>query len=261
MKHRLINDDCLKILGCTERVRMIFMDPPDNIGLGYDSYEDNLDEDAYLQWLQTIIGAAVQKADVVWLSYNSCWTFDLGCIVKWLLSLYPELEAKPCQQVYTFYQHNKHDLGLAHRPMIRFKWIDAELYPDQIRIPSWRQLHGDKRANPKGKVPGDVFDFEEVYDILDVFDFTRVVGNSKQRRRWHPTQLNEGLVERCVKLSCQPDDVVMDIFAGTGTTLRVCKATGNPCILVELDPEYCAHLAEEHEMDAVYTGGAPEWSC
>ena len=37
--------------------------------------------------------------------------------------------------------------------------------------------------------------------LSDVFNFTRVTGNSKQRRTWHPTQLNEGLVERCVKLT------------------------------------------------------------
>ena len=88
--------------------------------------------------------------------------------------------------------------------------------------------NGDKRADPRGRVPGDVF------------DFTRVVGNSKQRRPWHPTQLNEGLVERCVRLTTPPGEPVLDPFGGTGTTLRVCERTGNPCTLVELDPGYCA---------------------
>jgi DNA modification methylase len=124
---------------------------------------------------------------------------------------------------------------------------DAELYPDTIRVPSWRQLHGDKRANPKGRVPGDVF------------DFPRVVGNSKQRRRWHPTQLHKGLYERCVKLSCSPDDSVCDIFAGTGTLGRVCKHTGNPCTLVEMDPNYCEKIALEHDLQRIQVDRWVEW--
>jgi DNA modification methylase len=108
------------------------------------------------------------------------------------------------------------------------------LYPDATRVPSWRQEHGDKRADPRGRVPGDVF------------DFTRVTGNSKQRRAWHPTQLNEGLVERCLNLTTVEGDYVLDPFGGTGTTLRVCKRIGRNCTLIEIDPAYCAKIAEEH---------------
>jgi len=68
----------------------------------------------------------------------------------------------------------------------------APIYPCQIRVPSWRMLNGDKRAAPDGKVPGNVW------------DFPRVTGNSKQRRAFHPTQLNEGLVERAILLSGRP---------------------------------------------------------
>ena len=133
------------------------------------------------------------------------------------------MEAKPCVQTYTFGQHNHHDLGNNHRPLLRLRWSDAPLLPDAIRVPSWRQENGDKRADPRGRVPGDVF------------DFTRVTGNSKQRRPWHPTQLNEGLVERCVKLTTPPGESILDPFAGTGTTLRVCRRLGYPCTLIEID--------------------------
>lgn len=183
------------------------------------------------------------------MSYNSKWTFDMGVLVKDLLQQYPDLEAKANVQTYSFYQHNKHDLGQAHRPLLRLRWSGVDIYPDQIRVPSWRQLHGDKRANPAGKVPGDHF------------EFTRVVGNSKQRRAWHPTQLNEDLVERCVRLSCKPGDTTLDLFAGTGTLLRVCKRTGNPCTLVELDPQYCLEIVEEHKLKTVRTQGRREWGC
>ena len=148
----------------------------------------------------------------------------------------PGLEAKPCVQTFTFGQHCHHDLGNNHRPLLRLRWFHAPLRPDAIRVPSWRQENGDKRADPRGRVPGDVF------------DFTRVTGNSKQRRPWHPTQLNEGLVERCIKFTTPQGESVLDPFAGTGTTLRVCRPLGNPCTLIEIDKGYCAEIVKEHGM-------------
>jgi DNA modification methylase len=118
------------------------------------------------------------------------------------------------------------------------------LYPDAIRVPSWRQEHRDKRADSRGKVPSDVY------------KFPRVVGNSKQRRRWHKTQLNEGLVERCIKLTTTQGEHVLDTFAGTGTTLRVGKRIDRNCTLIEMDAGYCAKIAEEHDLVAL---GDREW--
>ena len=63
-----------------------------------------------------------------------------------------------------------------------------------------------------------------------------------------PTQLNEGLVERCIKFSTREDQSVLDPFGGTGTTLRVCKQIKRRCTLVELSPGYCLNIAAEHEM-------------
>jgi len=244
MTHRLINANCLDFLnGNRDYWTTIFADPPDNIGLGYKTYKDKLPDPLYVDLLSTWLHLFVYKAKTVWLSFNARWTFELGRIVAGLLDCTSGLEAKPCVQTFTFGQHCHHDLGNNHRPLWRLRWHDAPLLPDAIRVPSWRQENGDKRADPRGRVPGDVF------------DFTRVVGNSKQRRPWHPTQLNEGLVERCIRFTTPPGEPVLDPFGGTGTTLRVCKRTDNPCTLVEIDPGYCAKIAEEHGMKCVRNGG------
>jgi len=238
--HTLINADCLDYLsGNPQTWTTIFADPPDNIGLSYRSYRDKLPDEQYIDLLQRWLDCFVARAKTVWFSFNAKWTFEVGRIVADMLKRASGLEAKPCVQTFTFGQHCHHDLGNNHRPLLRLRWSDAPLYPDAIRVRSWRQENGDKRADPRGRVPGDVF------------DFTRVVGNSKQRRPWHPTQLNEGLVERCVRLTTPPGEPILDPFAGTGTTLRACKRTGNSCTLVELDPGYCAKIAEEHGLVAL----------
>lgn len=243
-KHELINDSCQFVLTTYEfhsrhrgLIDTIFADPPDNIGKGYSEYNDNLDRQRYVTLLSEWLWLFVNVARTIWFSYNPKWTFDVGAIVREMLCVHKGMEARQCVQTFTFGQHNNRDLGNNHRPLLRLRHRDAPLFPDSVRVQSERQKMGDKRANPKGRVPGDVF------------DFPRVTGNSRQRRSWHPTQLNEGLVERCILLTTPPGGTVLDPFAGTGTTLRVCKRTGHDCILIECDKGYCREIAKEHGLE------------
>ena len=36
-----------------------------------------------------------------------------------------------------------------------------------------------------------------------------------------------------------PDDVILDCFGGSGTTLIACQLTGRTCLMMEITPEYC----------------------
>jgi len=313
MKYLLRKGDCLTLLPTHDRVKCIFADPPDNIGLGYETYTDNRPKADYVKFLHDLVLACVRQADVSWFSFNAKYTFAMGAIFDEIINAFadkePFLVGKSCVQVFTFGQHNKNDLGNNHRPLWRIMWDSAKLYPDAIKVPSWRQRHGDARAAAGGRVPGDVLDFEYPTPMLDalrhcdsqlaliegvsemdgneieervrldrdnilairaeivaaldttygspgdVLDFPRVTGNSKQRCDWHPTQLHEELVERCIKLSTTEGDRVLDPFGGTGTTMRVCKRLGLPCTLFEFDPTYCAKIAEANDLKVLRTAG------
>lgn len=285
MNHKLYQGDCLKVLQTLPDFDCIFADPFDNIGLDYNEYDDRMSDAEYREFLGELIRWTTCRAPIVWISFNARWTFQLGQLFNGFLARHSDWEAKPCVQVFTFGQHNKHDLGNNHRPLWRLKHKDAPLYPEQIKVPSWRERNGDKRAKPGGRVPGDVFDmqypqdtdlitwagaladhlaadagadYETAKEIVaaamdrcemrpgDVLDFPRVTGNSSQRCDWHPTQLHEDLVARCIKLSTKEGGRVLDPFGGTGTTLRVCKKINRSCTLIELDPFYCEKIREEH---------------
>lgn len=246
MKHQLCQGDCLAWLPqltMNAKFDTIFADPPDNIGLGYGECNDNLAESDYLFLMYVWLKQFVQSAATVWFSFNAKWTLPMGKIALAM----ENVEIKPCVQTFTFGQNRRTDLGNGHRPLWRFRRPDAPLYPDRIKVPSWRQENGDKRAAEGGKVP------------LDVFDFPRVTGNSKQRRKWCPTQLHEGLVERALKLTTPDGGRVCDPFAGTGTTLRVSRRTGFECTLIEMDPNYCVHIAAEHRMALRECGDWAKW--
>lgn len=236
MTHQLIYGNCLDVLPTLPRFRCIVADPPDNIGLSYCGFRDHLPEDEYFDYLFRWVALFLESADIVWFSFNAKWTLAMGSIAARVMSG-TEFTCKPCVQAFTFGQYNPHDLGNNHRPLWRFRREGAPLYPEAIKVPSWRMENGDKRAKAGGRVPGDVF------------DFPRVTGNSKQRRAWHPTQLNEGLVERCVLLSTVEGDRVCDPFAGTGTTLRVCKRINRPCTLIDISKDYVERIRAEHSLD------------
>lgn len=47
------------------------------------------------------------------------------------------------------------------------------------------------------------------------------------------------LVERAIRNSSRPGDVVLDPFGGSGTTLIAAEKSGRQARLIELDPKYC----------------------
>lgn len=220
---------------------VVFADPPDNISLGYDECQDNISDLAYHDQCRNWIRALLRVTDNLWWSFNARHTAMMGSIIYHM----DGIECKPCVQTFTFGQHNKYDFGNNHRPLWRISNKGkCQRYPEQVKVPSWRELNGDKRAKPGGRTPGDVF------------DFPRVTGNSKQRRSYHPTQLHEDLVERCIKFSTKEGDTVLDPFGGTGTTLRVCKRINRKCTLVEMSTYYCTKIRDEHpEIFSVIPSG------
>ncbi|CAB1371125.1 site-specific DNA-methyltransferase [Denitratisoma oestradiolicum] len=54
----------------------------------------------------------------------------------------------------------------------------------------------------------------------------------------HPTMKPVELVERAIRNSSRPSDVVLDPFGGSGTTLIAAEKSGRQARLIELDPKY-----------------------
>jgi len=55
----------------------------------------------------------------------------------------------------------------------------------------------------------------------------------------HPTMKPVELVERAIRNSSRPGNVVLDPFGGSGTTLIAAEKSGRVAWLIELDPKYC----------------------
>jgi len=97
---------------------------------------------------------------------------------------------------------------------------------DNIRVP---QKYYRDRNNMRGANPGDVWIFSHVHYC-------------NENRQKHPTQKPEALIERMVLASTNADDLVVDPFCGSGTTLRVCQQLKRDAIGIEINPDYVSMI-------------------
>ncbi len=65
------------------------------------------------------------------------------------------------------------------------------------------------------------------------------IGRDAQASYVHPTQKPVALPEEAIKNSSKGEDVVLDLFGGSGSTLIACEKTNRQARLMELDPKYC----------------------
>lgn len=85
---------------------------------------------------------------------------------------------------------------------------------------------GEQKLNPLGKHPDDVWQI-------------KIVAPSARDRLGYPTQKPEELLERIVQSSCPQDGVVLDPFAGCGTTLVVAHRFKRKWLGIDISPTAC----------------------
>jgi len=62
----------------------------------------------------------------------------------------------------------------------------------------------------------------------------------------HPTQKPLALPDRALRCSSRRDDVVVDLFGGSGSTLIAAERLGRNCFSIELDPRYCDAIVRRY---------------
>lgn len=68
----------------------------------------------------------------------------------------------------------------------------------------------------------------------DVWEFAKPKKNDV-----HPTMKPVELCQRAVQNSSKPNDIVLDLFGGSGSTLIACEQTNRRCRMMEFEPKYC----------------------
>ena len=267
----LYNRDCITGLKRLDDgvVDLAFADPPFNIGYDYDVYEDALESERYLAWSRDWTAEVVRvlKPDgTFWLAIGDEYAAELKVMLQ-------SEHGLTCRSwvvwYYTFGVNCTHKFSRSHAHLLYLvKNPKAFTFnADAIRVPSARQLvYGDKRANPKGRLPDDTWilrpqDLPDGFgEDEDTWYFPRVCGTFNERAGWHGCQMPEQLLGRIIRACSNPGDLVLDPFAGSGTTLAVAKKLGRSFLGYELSEQYAGEVRKR--LSKIRSGdpleGAPE---
>ena len=72
----------------------------------------------------------------------------------------------------------------------------------------------------------------------DCYVYTHDKESHEDSNVGHPTPKPVKMIECHVVACAKQDDVVLDLFGGSGSTMIACEKTGRECYMMELDPKY-----------------------
>lgn len=92
---------------------------------------------------------------------------------------------------------------------------------------NWKKISGSKQSDITKK------------EFMDWTNGVWTFSGESKKRIGHPTPFPIELPYRCIKLFSFVDDIVLDPFLGSGTTLLACLKTNRRGIGVDIDHQYC----------------------
>jgi site-specific DNA-methyltransferase (adenine-specific) len=264
--NQIIQGDCIKVLndGPEGWVDLVFADPPFNIGYLYSGYNDERKTEDYLKfsedWMRAV-HRALKPSGSFYLAIGDEYAADLCYLARRQIGFHMR---NWIIWHYTFGQQMKQKFAKSHTHILYFtKDADPKNFTfnaDAVRVASARQTtYADARANPKGKVPDDTWYLrpqetpEEFFaPDSDTWNVSRVCGTFKEREGWHGCQMPIAVLDRIVKASSNPGDIVLDPFNGSGTTAVSAALLDRKYVGIDQSKEYVefARKRLQHALEA-----------
>jgi adenine-specific DNA-methyltransferase len=264
---QIVQGDALALLDqiADNSVNLVLSSPPYNIGKPYErGMFGSLDD--YQRWMEKLIAKLVNKLEP---SGSICWQVG-NHVADGVLT--------PLDYIF-FPMFAKHGWHLRNRIIWRFnfglhaqrrfsgryetllwftKSADYKFNLDPVRVP---QLYPGKRhsakkgdraglpsGNPLGKNPSDYWEFDAAaaFDGEPVWNFPNVKANHPEKTG-HPCQFPNELADRCILAMTSEGDVVLDPFAGTGTTVICAEGRDRIGVGFELDLDHAISAGQRLE--------------
>lgn len=214
-RSRIIHGDCRGIVG-NARPRLLLTDPPYNIGFGrYDEHDDRMSPAAYTALLASLRG----RADVV-------------AVIQ-----YPE---ETMRYVVPALGVPDEVIAWCYPANIARRFRLVSIYggkPDYRKVRQPYKNPKDKRVAKLiagGSVGGPIYDWWS--DI-------NLVKNVSREKGIHPCPIPEKLADRLIRVLTEPEDIVLDPFAGGGTVPVAAFKAGRVGVGVEKSARYAAEAS------------------
>jgi site-specific DNA-methyltransferase (adenine-specific) len=237
----LIHGDCLEELKKIpdNTVDMTFADPPFNLKKNYNSYSDKLELNEYLEWCKAWMLEMVRVTKPTgsifvhnipkWLTYYSAFLNEIAEFKHWIAW---DAMGAPLGRTLL---PNHYGILYYVKDAKQAKFYDLRYpHPRARKENTLLKDYGGKKhmLHPFGPLVSDVWS-----------DIHRIRHN--KRRDEHPCQLPLALLERLILMTTDEGDIVLDPFAGTGTSLITAKKLGRRYYGIELDENY-VNITRKH---------------
>ena len=83
---------------------------------------------------------------------------------------------------------------------------------------------------------------DDISDIIDIWLAKRLAGQDYEHATSKPPTLHEKALRRCTKIN----DIVLDLFGGSGSTLIACEQLKRRAFLSEIEPVFCQLICNRY---------------
>ena len=242
---QILLGDCLEVLKTIQdkTLDIVITSPPYNLGIKYNTYNDNKSEIEYLTWLHSIF-IQIKRA----LRDDGSIFINVGCS-----STKPWISIDVASKLRDlFVLQNRivwvKSISIGDITYGHFKPINSDRYVNHLYEEIFHFTKNGEVKLDRMAIGAPYMDKNNLKRKSDSLDL-RCRGNcwfipyktiqSKGQKGNHPAIFPEALVEWCIKLAGYNNDtVVCDPFLGSGTTLVVAKRLGIYGIGIEIDKKY-----------------------
>lgn len=219
--------------------KLVYADPPFNLGVDYDEYHDAVKDGEYVTFAEKWVGACTPLL-------LPAGFFVVCAPPRWVHTYESAMQKHGLvfhdhviwHRTFGVQSNTPARLSNAHTTLLVYARPDAKAVWDRHKIPSARLLdYNDHRADRSGKIPGNVWAIPDNPES-SVWKISMINGTFKERVGWHPAQQPLELVLRVVSGLTNPGDLVVDPFAGSATTNCACRILGRECVSFERSSRY-----------------------
>ena len=235
---RVLRGDCARLLEFDPDLgaNLIITSPPYSLGVDYGQagYTDDQPYTDYLNWVRSW---AITLYQVAADAGRACINIPLDSNKGGKRAIYADY-LRIFQEVGWTYQTsivwNEQNIS---RRTAWGSWLSPSAPFVTAPVEMIAVFHkGGFRRPATGGRRGDIAREEFLAWTLGMWTFA----GANPRRVGHPAPFPEELPRRLIKLYSYPDDLVLDPFSGSGTTLVAAKRLGRYSVGVEINPVFCA---------------------
>lgn len=244
--NRCYEGDCVAFLQRVKELQprgafeLAFADPPYNLAKKYSNYDDGLADQHYLDWCNAWLAGMADTLKpggslfVVnlpkWALHHAAFLstrLEFRHWIVWDALSDPRGKIMPAHYALLWFTKP------GGKPVCNYAPLGARTQNDFVLPPEAPQycLRASCIRTRKGRGQNEKVELTDVW-----FDVHRI--KHKRDRDAHPCQLPEKLMERILRLTTRPGDVVFDPFGGAGTTAIAAAKLGRKFVVTEIDPHY-----------------------